>query len=362
MPGVQRIVHPSSFSLNIAHFIYAVKLFSRTRDCKGGEAVVCGGGFDELNHRRKQCSRKAEPWKARFFAKQKIAPDITLKTLTHSGKILNIIENFATLWQNSQFRIRPFVFKEILEYAKELNKEVSITDYLVWGGFPKIFEFSSLQEKRRYITDLDETIVMNYIINRYKIKKSVEFKKVANYILVSNARIYSAKSICDYMKGNGTILSSNTVQKWISYLAEAYVIDQIQRYSTRAKKELEQSQKLYNCDVSLNSIRCINNRFDLTHNLENIVYNELLYIGFSVCVYDNRGREIDFIAEKDNKKYFIQVAYSVAEDKAYEREFSAFNLLSQIDKKIIITNDEIDYSTSNVEHIKLKDFLLMEDL
>lgn len=260
------------------------------------------------------------------------------------------------------FRIRPFVFKEILEYAKELNKEVSITDYLVWGGFPKIFEFSSLQEKRRYITDLDETIVMNDIINRYKIKKSVEFKKVANYILVSNGRIYSAKSICDYMKGNGTILSSNTVQKWISYLAEAYVIDQIQRYSTRAKKELEQSQKLYNCDVSLNSIRCINNRFDLTHNLENIVYNELLYIGFSVCVYDNRGREIDFIAEKDNKKYFIQVAYSVAEDKAYEREFSAFNLLSQIDKKIIITNDEIDYSTSNVEHIKLKDFLLMEDL
>lgn len=260
------------------------------------------------------------------------------------------------------FRIRPFIYKEILEYAKELNKEVSISDYLVWGGFPKIFEFPSIQEKKRYITDLDETIVMNDIINRYKIKKSVEFKKVANFILISNARIYSAKSICDYMKGNGTICSSNTIQKWISYLSEAYVIDQIQRFSTRAKKELEQSQKLYNCDVSLNSIRCSNNRFDLTHNLENIVYNELLFMGFSVSVYDNRGREIDFIAEKDNKKYFVQVAYSVTEDKAYEREFSAFNSLSQIDKKIIITNDEIDYSTSNVLHIKLKDFLLMEDL
>lgn len=164
------------------------------------------------------------------------------------------------------------------------------------------------------------------------------------------------------MKGNGTICSSNTIQKWIYYLEEAYVIDQIQRYSTRAKKELEQSKKLYNCDVSLNSIRCISNRYDLTHNLENIVYNELLYMGYSVKVYDNRGREIDFIAERSGKKYFIQVAYSVTEDKAYEREFSAFNSLTQLDRKMIITNDEIDYSTSNVYHIKLKDFLLMEDL
>ena len=66
------------------------------------------------------------------------------------------------------------------------------------------------------------------------------------------------------------------------------------------------------------------------------------------------------MAELDGKKYYVQVAYSVADDKAYEREFSAFNSISQIDKKILITNDEIDYSTSNVTHIRLKDFLLGE--
>lgn len=260
------------------------------------------------------------------------------------------------------FRIRPFVFKEINQYAKELNKEISVSDYLVWGGFPKIFEFNSEQEKRHYLNNLDETIVLNDIINRYKIRKSDDFKKVANFILISNARIYSAKSISDYMKSNGISCSSNTIQKWISYLEEAYIIDQLQRYSTRAKGELEQSKKLYNCDVALNSIRCANNRFDLTHNLENIVYNELLYMGYSVFVYDNRGREIDFIANKDGKKYFVQVAYSVVDEKTYEREFSAFNSLTQIDKKIIITCDDIDFSTSNVQHIKLKDFLQMEDI
>lgn len=260
------------------------------------------------------------------------------------------------------FRIRPFVYKELLEYGKELNRDISIIDYLVWGGFPKRIEFQSIEAQRRYLNDLDETIVSNDIINRYKIRKSEEFKRLTNYILVSNARKYSAKSISDYMKSHGIKCTTNTVQKWIGYLEEAYIIDPIKQYSKRAKKELEYPSKIYNCDVALNSIRCINNRYDLTHNLENIIYNELLYMGYNVKVFDNNGREIDFIAEKQNLKYYIQVAYSISEDKAYEREFKAFQSLSQIDKKIIITNDELDYSTSNVEHIKLKDFLLLEDL
>lgn len=67
------------------------------------------------------------------------------------------------------------------------------------------------------------------------------------------------------------------------------------------------------------------------------------------------------VAEKGNLRFYIQVAYSVAEDKAYQRELSAFSSVSQLDRKILITNDEIDYSTSNVQHIRLRDFLLMED-
>ena len=106
----------------------------------------------------------------------------------------------------------------------------------------------------------------------------------------------------------------------------------------------------------------MDNRYDLTHNLENIVYNELVYMGYNINVFNNNGREIDFLAQKENKKYYIQVAYSVADDKAYEREFSAFSKIDNLSQKIIITNDDIDYSTSTVKHIKLKDFLLMESL
>ncbi|MBQ7307736.1 MAG: ATP-binding protein, partial [Clostridia bacterium] len=81
-----------------------------------------------------------------------------------------------------------------------------------------------------------------------------------------------------------------------------------------------------------------------------------------IYVYNNKGREIDFLAQKGNKKYFIQVAYSVVDEKTYNREFSAFENLDNLSQKIIITNDDIDYSTSNVKHIKLKDFLLMNEL
>lgn len=260
------------------------------------------------------------------------------------------------------FRIRPFVYKEIVEYCKELKKEAPVTDYLVWGGFPKRFEFDSADAQSRYLSDLDDTIVINDLIRRYKIRKESLFKSLVNYVLRSNSRIVSANSIRDYIKQEHASCSVNTIMKYIGYLEEAYIIEAVKQYSTKTKKELSYYSKIYDADVCFNSIRCLNNRFDLTHNLENIVYNELIYMGYEIYVYNNNGKEIDFLATKNSKQYFVQVAYSVAEDKTYQREFSAFKDIDNLSQKIIITNDDIDYSTSTVKHIKLKDFLLMESL
>lgn len=260
------------------------------------------------------------------------------------------------------FKVRPFVYKEIVEYTKELGKDCSVSDYLVWGGFPKRFEFDTHEAQIHYLNDLDDTIVINDLINRYKIKKENLFKSLVNYVLRSNSRIFSAKSIHKYIKERYEKCSINTIMKYLSYLEEAYIIDTIKQYSTKTKTELAYYSKIYNTDVAFNSIRCIDNRYDLTHNMENIVYNELVYMGYSVQVFNNKGREIDFLAQKDNKKYYIQVAYSVADEKTYNREFSAFANIDNLSQKIIITNDDIDYSTSTVKHIKLKDFLMLESL
>lgn len=260
------------------------------------------------------------------------------------------------------FSIRPFVYREIVEYARELGRKISVNDYLVYGGFPKRFEFFGQEEMLRYLNDLDETIVLNDIINRYKIRKTEIFKKLVNYVLVSNARIFSSNSIHNYLKAQKIECSINTVMKYLFYLEEAYVIRKIPQYSTKAKRNLDFYTKLYDEDVAFNSIRQTNGRFDITHNLENIVYNELIFMGYSLEVYNVNGKEIDFLASKNGKEYLIQVAYSVAEDSTYEREFAPFAILNNTRQKILITNDENDYSTSTVRHIKLKDFLLMRDL
>ena len=100
----------------------------------------------------------------------------------------------------------------------------------------------------------------------------------------------------------------------------------------------------------------------MTHNLENIIYNELFYMGYELSVFHQNNREIDFLAEKENKQYLIQVAYSIVEEETYNREFALFNVLDQSRRKIIITNDEVDFSTSTVEHIPLSKFLMLDQL
>ncbi len=260
------------------------------------------------------------------------------------------------------FRVRPFIYKELCKYAKELGKEVSVTDYLVWGGFPKRLEFNGTDAQKIYLNDLNETIIINDIINRYGIRKTDIFRKIANYVLISNARVFSARSVHDYLKSNGFPCSVTTITKYLGYLEEAFAIETVKLYSGKAKRELNYYQKTYDEDVCFNSIRCMNGRYDLSHNLENIVYNELVYMGYTLQVYYDGKEEIDFVAIKDSKQYYIQVAYSVAEEKAYNREFRALNNMDNSCQKILISNDELDYSTSTVRHIRFSDFLKMESL
>lgn len=256
------------------------------------------------------------------------------------------------------FRIRPFVYKEI----QKLSPNTTVTDYLIWGGFPGRFVFKSEQDTRIYLNDIENTIVINDLIKRYKIKNETAFKKIVYFILSSNARIFSIRSIHQILKSDFPNIALTTVARFIEYLKNAYIIDEIAQFSTKTKRELRYYGKIYNCDVAFNSLRALNNRYDLDHNLENIVYNELLYMGYELKVFDNKGKEIDFLATRGGKTYLVQVAYSVVDEKAYNREFSAFSNIDNTNQKILITNDDIDFSTSTVRHLKLKDFLLKEDL
>lgn len=260
------------------------------------------------------------------------------------------------------FQIRPFVYVELKKYADDLGVEVDVLNYLTWGGFPKRLEFKNTEDQIKYLEDTDTSIVIHDLIARYKIKKEVLFKRIVNFVLRNNSIIFSAKSVYDYILNEGYTCSINTVMNFINYLKEAFLIEEIKQYSTKVKRELSYFGKLYNMDVSSNSIRADRNRFDIEHNLENIVFNELIYKGYKVQLYNLNGYEIDFRCEKKSKIIFVQVAYSVVNESTYNREMKPFSLLDNSNEKILITTDKVDYSTSTVRHIELEKFLLQEDI
>ena len=260
------------------------------------------------------------------------------------------------------FQIRPFVYVELKKYAEDLGVEIDVLNYLTWGGFPKRLEFKNTEGQIKYLEDIDTSIVIHDLIARYKIKKEVLFKRIVNFVLRNNSRIFSAKSVYDYILNEGYTCSINTVMNFINYLKEAFLIEEIKQYSTKVKRELSYFGKLYNMDVSSNSIRADRNRFDIEHNLENIVFNELIYKGYKVQLYNLNGYEIDFRCEKKSKIIFVQVAYSVVNESTYNREMKPFSLLDNSNEKILITTDKVDYSTSTVRHIELEKFLLQEDI
>ena len=282
-----------------------------------------------------------------------------------TGSNFKLLSGEITKYLSGRFisvRVRPFVYNEMLEYSMITGLVMDPNKYLVWGGFPGRFEANTLEGTLLYLNDLDSTIVLNDLINRYKIKKQTIFIKIVNYILINNARIFSIRSIHKYIRNDYPEISTATVAKYVDYLKQAYIIDEIPQYSTKAKRELSFYGKVYNADVALNSIRVNDGRYDLDHNLENIVYNELVYMGYELTVYSNNGKEIDFRATKDGRTFFIQVAYSVSDQRAYDREFSAFANMDNNHQKILITMDPIDYSTSTIKHIRFNDFLLMDNL
>lgn len=340
--------------------------FERSSDFAAAGTPEKLGGYVKANRKPGLCYvfldevQEVEGW-------QNVVKDLRLDSCSvfvtgSNSKLLS--SEFLTLLSGRfvSFRVHPFVYEEITEYANELNITVSPNDYLIWGGFPGRFLYTGLQATVDYLGEIENTIVINDLINRYGIKKTALFKKIVAFILKNNSRILSARSIYRAIKEEDNEVSLNTVISYIDHLKEAYIINSIPQYSLKAKKELSFYEKVYDEDVCFNSLHAAFGRYDLDHNLENVVYHELIYRGYDLKVFDNNGKEIDFLASKNGKSYFVQVAYSVLDDKAYEREFEAFKSLDQSNYKILITCDSIDYSTSTVKHIKFEDFLAMSDL
>ena len=262
-----------------------------------------------------------------------------------------------------EFEVFPFSFKESVDFLAlnkiECNPDEFIKDYIKWGGFPLRFSFREENSIKRFLDNL-----YSNIINRDIIKKSSKidrqaFKDISLYIMANAGKEFSAENIVTfYAKKCKKAVSIRTIYNYLEKLHKAYILHSCKRYNIAGKTALDSSDKFYATDTGLRTLNTNTINYEDTFFLENIVYNELLIQGFTVFTGKTYKGEIDFVAVKDSKKCFIQVAYLLASEETIRREFGAYDRITDASPKYVLSLDRIDLSHDGIEHLNMVDFLL----
>lgn len=263
-----------------------------------------------------------------------------------------------------EFEIYPFVYSEVLEYKKVNNIQIEdddFDDYVKNGGMPQRFEEIDDDEVRQYLQNLYSSIIEKDVYGTHSRISRKDFENISRYIISTTGRPFSALSIAKYLKD--TLPSdqqkkfSETVNNYAKYLEECFFLTECMPYYLKGKEALNGTKKYYPIDVGLRA--ALGNVIDLdeTFALEGIVFNELLYRGYTVHYGKFRDGEIDFVASKGKKKCLIQVSESVKNQKAFDREYGAFSRINDFSPKYVFTRDKIDTSHKGITHVNIEDFL-----
>lgn len=263
-----------------------------------------------------------------------------------------------------EFEIYPFVYSEVLEYKKVNDipiEEDDLDDYLKNGGMPQRFEELDEDGVRQYLLDLYSSIIEKDVYgNHPKISKK-DFEAVSRYIISTSGRVFSALSIAKYLKdslpSDVQKSFSETVNNYAKYLEECYFLTECRPYYLKGKEALKGAKKYYPIDVGLRAALGNVTDLDETFALKGIIYNELLYRGYTVKYGKMREGEIDFVAIKGKKKCLIQVADRIDRQETYDREYGSFNKISDHSPKYVLSRDKTDTSHDGITHINIEDFL-----
>ena len=169
---------------------------------------------------------------------------------------------------------------------------------------------------------------------------------------------FSANAVKGFMKSQGRKIDVETVYNYLSKLESAYILNRCSRQDLHGREILKTQEKFYLADNAFKHAVLGYKHDDMSQTLENIVYLELRRRGYDVYVGKLDTQEIDFVAEKQGKVVYVQVAYLLFDKKVQEREFG--NLLKIQDNypKFVVSMDEVDMSQKGIVHLNIKDFLL----
>ena len=278
--------------------------------------------------------------------------------------------------RGDEIRIYPLSFSEFLsEYNGDKND--AWRDYITYGGLPLILSLESSQQKSNYLHNLYQTVYLKDLIDRNGIKKSVEFDALTKVMASSIGSPCNPNKLSNTFKSvSNTDLSSITIDNYLGFLQDAFLLEKASRYDIKGKKYITLS-KYYFVDMGLRNCLLGFRQIEETHLMENVIYNELRSRGYLVDVgvvetrtrTENQGMlrkqlEIDFVVNNGSKRYYIQSALSLPNEEKIEQEMASLKNVSDSFQKIIIVKDNIvpHHNESGILFINLYDFLLNREI
>ncbi len=264
-----------------------------------------------------------------------------------------------------EFPIYSLSFKEFLLFRGNQKKDQSqeFQDYLRFGGLPGIHHFEFVEDiLYQYLRSIYDTIVLKDIIKRHDIRNVHLLENINKYLLDNIGNTFSAKRISDYLKSQKLRVGVGTVQNYISYFLGTFAAFKIQRYDIKGKRILEFHEKYFLADVGLRHAVLSYRASELPGVLENLVFLELKRKNYTVYIGKLGDNEIDFIAEKKDKRLYIQVAYLLASEEIIKREFTPLQQIRDNYPKYVLSTDTLlgnDYE--GIRRMNIMEFLLSDE-
>ena len=251
-----------------------------------------------------------------------------------------------------EFHIYSLSYLEFLQFHRLENTAHSLELYTRYGGLPYLANLPLNDETvNEYLKSAYSTIVFRDVVNRYNLRNASFLEKLIQFFAENIGNLYSAKNISDYLKSQRTNISVIQIQNYTRYLAEAFLIQRVERYDLVGKRFFEIGEKIYFENLGLRNITIGYRITDRGKILENLVYNHLATCHYHIYVGYHGNKEIDFVAEKDHEKVYIQVATRIDNATTADREFG--NLLKIQDNypKFVVTED--GFQGNSYEGIKV---------
>lgn len=260
-----------------------------------------------------------------------------------------------------EFSLYTLSFKEYTEfYNISNNMETAFYDYLKYGGFPGLCELPNIDKiKTEYIKGIYNSVVIKDVVKRYSIRDFELLERILVYIMDNIGQIFSAKKIADYLKNQGKKASIDSIYSYINALENAMIIYTAKRFDIKGKKLLDRMEKYFIADLGLRYTMLGNRPDDIAQILENVVFFELKRRYTKVYIGKLDDLEVDFIAENQNDKIYIQVSYLLANEKVIEREYKPFGKIKDNYRKLVLSLDKAPFENRDgVEWMNIIDFVM----